>query len=105
VGLGRLYGILAGSSERSTTERLDAASRAGVLSEEASETMSEAFLFMHRLRLEQQLASLRSGNEPSNLIDIDAISPLERRHLKEGLVFVRDIQEATARRFDTARLA
>jgi CBS domain-containing protein len=104
VGLGRLYGILAGSSERSTTERLDAASRAGVLSEETSETMAEAFLFMLRLRLEQQLASLRSGNRPSNRISIDELSPLERRHLKEGLVFVRDIQEATARRFDTARL-
>ena len=105
VGLARLYGMLAASSARSTTERLDAASRAGVLSEGTSETMSEAFLLMLRLRLEQQLASLRSGNEPSNRIDLDAISPLERRHLKEGLVFVRDIQEATARRFDTARLA
>jgi CBS domain-containing protein len=105
VGLARLYGIMAASSARSTTERLDAAGRARVLSEETAETMSEAFLFMLRLRLDQQLASLRSGNEPSSRIDLDAISPLERRHLKEGLVFVRDIQEAAAQRFDTARLA
>jgi CBS domain-containing protein len=105
VSLARLYGIMAASSARSTTERLDAASRAGALSEETAETMSETFLFMLRLRLEQQLASLRSGDAPSNRIALDAISPLERRHLKEGLLFVRDIQEATAQRFETASLA
>lgn len=105
VSLARLYGILSASPVRSTTERLAAASRAGVLSEDAAETMSETFLFMLRLRLEQQLAALGAGGEPSNRITLDALSPLERRHLKEGFLYVRDVQDATAQRFDTASLA
>jgi CBS domain-containing protein len=104
VGLGRLYGMLAGSFSRPTTERLAAASRAGMLSEVAAETLSEALIFMLRLRLEQQLASLRSGRAPGSQILLDSISSLERRHLKEGLLFIRDLQDATSQRFDTAIL-
>ena len=105
VSLARLYGILSASPVRSTTERLAAASRAGVLSEDAAETMTETFLFLLRLRLEQQLAALGAGREPGNRIALDTLSPLERRHLKEGFLYVRDVQDATAQRFDTASLA
>lgn len=57
-----------------------------------------------RLRLRQQLASMRQGLAPSNKIQLDQLSSLERRHLKEAFLQIREMQEAMSQRFHTDRL-
>lgn len=104
VGLARVYALAAGSHARATPARLTEAADAGALSHHDAETLGEAFSFLIRLRLRAQLEARRSGNAPTNDVALDDLSTLERRHLKEAFLVVRDAQEALAGRFQTERL-
>ena len=104
VGLARVFALEAGSAARPTLERLDAAASAGTLSAQGAATLAEAFRFLMRLRLRAQIRTLRRGGQPGNTAQLEDLSPLERRHLKETFLAIREIQEATAMRFATDRL-
>jgi CBS domain-containing protein len=99
VMLARLYALAGGTNRRATLERLKAAADAGTLSRAGAEILGESFRFITRLRLQEQLRSLRHGEEPSNVVRLEALSPLERRRLAEALRAVRKQQEAAALRF------
>ena len=94
----------AGSSVRSTVDRLTAAGDAGALSRDGAAELAEAFRTLHRLRLEHQLRCHRGGRAISNAVPLDELTPGERRHLKEIFGLIRSVQEATARRFDVHQL-
>jgi len=107
VALGRLYALHAGGAggmARPTLERLADAARAGTLSEEGAATLAEAFRFLCRLRLKAQLQALQAGETPDNRVRLEALSPLERVHLKEVFLALREIQQGTALRFSIDRL-
>jgi CBS domain-containing protein len=99
VALARVYSLQAGSSERSTLKRLDAAVAGGTLSRDGAETLGETFRFLTRLRLREQLRQHRAGEAPSNGVPLDALSRLELRHLNEGYRAILELQKATAQRF------
>jgi CBS domain-containing protein len=105
VGLARVYALEAGSTVRPTLERLAAAAAAGTLSADGAATLGEAFRFLLRVRLRAQLRKLRAGETPDNRVPLEDLSALERSHLKDTFVAIRQLQEATALRFATARLA
>ena len=104
VSLARLYALEAGSEARPTLERLESAARAGTLSAEGAATLAEAFRFLLALRLRDQLRARQEGRPPDNKARLESLSPLERRHLKDIFVAIRDIQEATALRYALNRL-
>ena len=104
VGLARIHALAAGSHARSTPVRLRAAADAGVLAQEDADTLSEAFAFLLRLRLRAQLRDREEGRPPTNHVALESLSTLERRHLKEAFLAVRDAQDAVARRYQTERL-
>lgn len=104
VALARVYALEAGSSAKGTVERLEAAARANKLSQEGAETLREAFGFLMRLRLREQLAALKQGQKPSNKVRLESLTALERRHLKEAFLEIREMQEAMSSRFQTDRL-
>ena len=47
---------------------------------------------MH-LRLRQQLAALQTKQPIDHKVRLDALSTLERRHLKEAFVTIRQVQD------------
>ena len=104
VGLARVHALGAGSRARSTPARLAEAADAGALAHHDADTVSEAFGFLMRLRLRTQLEDRRSGGAPTNEVALDDLSTLERRHLKEAFLVVRDAQDALAQRYQTGRL-
>lgn len=104
VGLARVYGLAADPWDRSTLERLEAAAQAKTLSREGAETLAETYRFLLHLRLREQLAAIRAGNSPNNKIRLETLSPVEKRHLKDAFLAIREIQEATAQRFQTGLL-
>ncbi|WP_297852511.1 putative nucleotidyltransferase substrate binding domain-containing protein [Meiothermus sp.] len=104
VSLARVYALEARSQAKGTVERLQAAARENKLSQEGAETLIEAFGFLMRLRLREQLSALRRGEPPSNKVPLESLSPLERRHLKEAFLQVREMQEAMSQHFHTDRL-
>jgi len=99
VSLARVYALEAGSLAKGTVERLKAAAHKNKLSQEGAETLIEAFGFLMRLRLRQQLTSLRQGLPPNNKIQLERLSTLERRHLKEAFLHIREMQESMSHRF------
>lgn len=53
---------------------------------------------------EKALEALKQGQKPSNKVRLESLSALERRHLKEALLEIREMQEAMSSRFQTDRL-
>jgi CBS domain-containing protein len=105
VMLARAYALAAGSGARPTLDRLSDAAEAGTLSRSAAEILAESFRFLIRLRLQEQLRNVRSGEEPSNRVRVESLTELERRRLAEAFEAVRNLQDATALRFNAAGIA
>jgi CBS domain-containing protein len=99
VLIGRLSGLAARSPARTTLERLDAAAAAGTLGRGTAEALGDAFRFLMRLRLREQLRSLGEGREPGNGVRLESLSALELRRLKEAFRAVREAQKAVALRY------
>ena len=104
IGIARVHALEAGSAARSTIERLLAAARGGTLSQEGAETLVEGFRFLFRLRLAAQLGEKRRKVTPDNMIHLESLSALERRHLKDTFQHVRTMQEAMSQRFNVGLL-
>jgi CBS domain-containing protein len=105
VSLARLYALDAGSGARPTLTRIDAAVAGGTLSREGGATLTEGFRFLLGLRLREQLRALRAGEPLRNTVALTHLQPGERQHLKNIFVAIRDLQRATALRYDIDWLA
>jgi CBS domain-containing protein len=105
VSLARLHALEAGVRARPTLERLPAAAAAGGLSKEGAETLAEAFRFLLRIRLRAQVKALRAGRPPGNSVQLEDLTPLERTHLKETFVAIREHQQATALNYAVSRIS
>lgn len=101
VSLARVYALAASSRARSTYDRLEAAAEAKTLSREGAETLMETYSFLLRLRLREQLAVVGAGETPDNKVRLKSLSPVEHRHLKDAFLAIREMQEATSKRFQT----
>jgi CBS domain-containing protein len=94
VGLARAAALAGGSLERSTLERLAVAGKSGtILNQDDASELAEIFQLLLHLRLRQQLASLQATRPLDHNVHLNALSTLERRHLKEGFVMIRRIQD------------
>jgi CBS domain-containing protein len=51
------------------------------------------FRFLLQLRLRRQLEALQSNLPPNHKVELDSLSALEQRHLKEAFVMIRDVQD------------
>jgi CBS domain-containing protein len=98
VALARVLAVEAGTTVRSTTERLAVAADDGSLGRDAAEELTEAFGFFQRLRLEHHLQAWRERGEMTNEVHLDELSPTRRRHLKESFVAVARVQQAVIHR-------
>jgi CBS domain-containing protein len=105
VSLARLYALEAGSPARATLERLKVSVTKGTLSRESGETLEEGFRFLLGLRLREQLRALRAGEPLGNTIRLEHLTAIERRHLKDVFLAIRESQRATASRYAVQRLA
>jgi CBS domain-containing protein len=99
VFLARCYGLEAGARARNTPGRLEAAARAGHLSQEHLALVSDAYRFLLGLRLRLQLRAIARGEPPSNKVALSALSALERTRLKEAFRAVRAWQESATHHY------
>lgn len=98
-GLARLWALDAGARATPTVDRLRAATAAGLLDPESGEALEEAYVFLLGLRLREQIRALSEGRVPGNHVAVDALSPSERRHLKEAFLAVRNAQKDAISRY------
>ena len=104
VCIARVYGLEAGSTDRSTIERLGAAAEHEILSRKDVDELAEGYRFLLKLRLEHQLRCHHAGRRISNAVPLDGLNPGERGHLKGVFGLIRRAQESMAQRFDVDRL-
>jgi CBS domain-containing protein len=105
VALARVLAVEAGTTARSTVERLGVAAEHGTLGRDAAEELTEAFRFLQGLRLDHHLEAWREGRELSNLVHLDELSPTRRRHLKESFVAVARVQQSVIHRLGGAEVS
>jgi CBS domain-containing protein len=96
LDLSRWGAFAAGVTAVSTTERLQAAAAAGRLEAADAHTLRDAFELLNNLRLDHQVAQLRVGRTPDDLVDPDELSPLMRAQLRGALRAVAVIQRRIA---------
>ena len=92
AGAARYASLAAGIHQTSTRQRLRLAATGGALETADARALSEAFDLFWRLRLDHQVEQLRSGMDPDDLIDVEALDPLTRRYLRDALDAVRSVQ-------------
>ena len=105
VLLARLHALAAGSTARSTLERLRHAAESGTLTIHGSDDLSDAFRLLMRIRLREQLRMRAAGKAPEDQVPLDDLSQLERRWLRDALQTVTQAQRSVAARFHTESIA
>lgn len=103
IDLARVYALSSGISEVNTLERLRAAAEVGVLSRDGAANLIDAAEFIGTLRMRHQAQQLRRGEKPDNFLSPDALSPLERGHLKDAFVLINTMQESLGQRYQAGR--
>jgi CBS domain-containing protein len=94
VGLARVAALAAGSRERSTLERLRVAGESGsIMDRDSAQALTEMMPFFLRARLRAQILARQNRQPIGNTIVLADLSQLERRHLKEYFILVKQIQE------------
>ena len=97
--LARWSGLRAGVSAASTRARLKASVEAGTLSADDAANLRNAFELFSALRMEHQVAQLRKGEEPDDLIEPKSLPPLTRTSLKEAFRAVARVQRGVANEY------
>ena len=100
VSIARWAALGVGSTELQTVKRLRDASGSAILPSAEADRLIEVFEILQRMRLRHHLNRLRHGQPPSDLIDRDELSPIERSMIGQA---VREIN-AIARRMDRVAL-
>lgn len=94
VGLARVAALAAGSRARSTLERLRIAGTSGaVIDRDSAQALAETMPVLLRLRLRAQLAALQHQRALDNDIDLNELSSVDRRQLKEAFILVKRVQQ------------
>ena len=101
--LARWGGLVAGVASASTLARLEAAEAGGVLDATDAAVLRDAFDLVSALRMEHQVARLREGREPDDLISPASLTPLTRSALKEAFRAVARVQRGIAAQLGVSR--
>ncbi len=101
VFLARCYGLEAGSRARTTLERLEAAARAGLLSDGALASVGQAYRFLVGLRLRHELRVIAEGQPPTSVVQLSDLSAIERSRLRESFHAIKRWQDRAAYHYRT----
>lgn len=106
VGIARVAALAAGSRQRPTLERLQVAKASGeLLGGDDATALGEIFPVIFQLRLRTQLAALAARTTVDHYLPLAELLSLERRHLKEALIIIKNIQHAIRTAWELDRLA
>jgi CBS domain-containing protein len=92
----RLYALKAGIKRANTQERLEALFKHTLLSKEDIYNLKDCWRYLTQLRLSTQI---NEEGLPSNCINPNKLSSLERHQLKEAFYLVKQAQQAAAFKF------
>jgi CBS domain-containing protein len=94
VNLARWAALSVGSAALPTTDRLRAASGSAMLPQHQADTLVEVFEVLQRLRLRYQIQQHQRGEPPSDVLEMDRVSPIDRSVIAQA---VREVAAAQRR--------
>jgi len=94
VDLARVHSLAAGCDVVATQQRLGEAAARGSLTAEGAELLDSAFELIWTLRARRQAAQLRSSVPVDNFVAPEALTPMERRNLKDAFAAIATLQRA-----------
>jgi CBS domain-containing protein len=101
VNIARWAALGVGSTELQTVKRLREAAGSDILPIRQADRLIEVFDVLQRMRLRHQLNQIARGEKPTDVIDRDELSPIERTMITQS---VREIN-AIQRRMDRIALS
>ncbi|MGZ4130269.1 MAG: putative nucleotidyltransferase substrate binding domain-containing protein, partial [Actinomycetota bacterium] len=94
--LARAAAISRGLTPKRTLERLRVAAAAGVIDDDLSDGLAEAFRFLWDVRLGHQVRQLDRGHAPDDFVDPREVGPVARHGLKEAFKVIERAQRVLA---------
>ena len=94
VDLARIYALRGGVEAANTRERIVAARDLGVISRTGAHDLLDAYDLIAETRLRHQAALIARGAAPDNYLAPEALSDLERSHLRDAFLVVKTMQSA-----------
>jgi CBS domain-containing protein len=101
VFLARVYGLESGAETSNTLARLGAAVHAGLIEQDSCETLSEAYRYLLRLRLREQLRAVGQGRPPTKVISLAVLSSVAGSRLRDGCRAIEGWQERASYHYRT----
>lgn len=92
VNLARWAALSVGSAALPTTERLRSASGSAMLPQGQADTLVEVFEVLQRLRLRYQILQYQNGAAPTDVLEMDQVSPLDRSVIAQAVREVSSVQ-------------
>jgi CBS domain-containing protein len=105
IDLARIHALSNGIGAVNTLERLQQLSDGGGMASSDAADLRDAYEFIAGVRLRHQADRIRDGKEPDNYVSPDALSPFERRHLKDAFKVVSRMQSALEQRYQTGLIS
>ncbi len=93
VNLARWAALSVGSAALPTTERLQAAAGSAMLPEDQATTLVEVFEVLQRLRLRYQILQLQAGTHPTDVVEMDQMSPIDRSIVAQAVREIAAVQK------------
>jgi CBS domain-containing protein len=95
----RIRALEAGILEANTFRRIELVVETGMMNEDDASSLRDALILINRIRLTHQSAQMSAGEQPSNFVPTEDLSPLMRRNLKAAFMLVVEAQNALALRY------
>ena len=92
VNIARWAALSVGAAALPTPERLKAAAGSAVLPDEQAHNLIEAFDVVQRLRLRYQIEQYERSEKPSDVLQRDRLSPIDRSMLAQAVHEVASVQ-------------
>jgi len=102
--MARFYALAAGSAAVNTRDRLEIAADSGAVTAQQVRDLIDALEFLSTLRLQHQAQRMSAGHAADNYLRPDALSNLERGHLKNAFAVVKSVQGSLARLYPVNQL-
>ncbi|MFF0813926.1 putative nucleotidyltransferase substrate binding domain-containing protein [Rhodococcus sp. NPDC003318] len=96
VNIARWAGTASGLAAETTPIRLRAAASSGALSEDDARVLAETFDVFTQIRLRNQCEQIERGEPPTDVVDPDRLSPLQRSLLAGAVREVAGVQRTLA---------
>lgn len=95
----RIRALEAGIREANTFRRIEKAVAIGVMNKKDASSLRDALILINRLRIAHQSVQMAAGEEPSNFVPPEELSPLMRRNLKAAFMLVLEAQKSLEHRY------